>query len=378
MTPRDRMIEALRFGTPDVVPFQPGRPRESTLRAWRTQGLPAGANWFASLCTAIGVTPDPPAVRGQPGVVFSMIPEFEPTVLERRAGTLVVQDWKGNICEISDAYDPHYLGGRHGKLDFVTRRWIRCPVETRDDWETLKTRYRADDPARFPPDFRERCRRLRDRDWYLEVSVSGPFWQLREWMGFEGLCLAFLEQPALVKAMAEFWTDHVSALLERLFQHCIPDCLHLSEDMAYKEKAMISPAMCRDFLMPAWLRWGDQARRAGVPIYAMDSDGYVGELIPLWIECGFNMNDPQEVAAGNDLPAYRRRFGERMAYVGGIDKRAIARGGTAIRDELDRIGPVIRSGGYVPGCDHGVPPDVSWPNMVEYGRLLARATGWLP
>ena len=121
----------------------------------------------------------------------------------------------------------------------------------------------------------------------------------------------------------------------------------------------------------------DQARRVGVPIYAVDSDGYVGELIPLWIESGFQMNDPLEVAAGNDLSAYRKQFGRRMAYAGGVDKRAMAKGGEAIRNEIRRIEPVIAAGGYLPSCDHGIPPDVSWPNMVEYGRLLAKATGWL-
>jgi uroporphyrinogen decarboxylase len=209
------------------------------------------------------------------------------------------------------------------------------------------------------------------------VSFSGPFWQLREWMGFEGLCLALIEQSERVKGMVAFWQEHVCALLHTLFQHCTPDCIHISEDMAYKEKAMISPAMCREFLMPTWRRWGDQAHAAGVPIYAVDSDGYVGELIPLWIESGFQMNDPQEVAAGNDLPAYRRQFGKRMAYSGGIDKRAMAKGGDFIKAEMRRIDPVIKAGGYVPSCDHAVPPDISWQNMVEVGRRLARATGWL-
>ncbi|OPZ10866.1 MAG: hypothetical protein BWZ10_02290 [candidate division BRC1 bacterium ADurb.BinA364] len=74
---------------------------------------------------------------------------------------------------------------------------------------------------------------------------------------------------------------------------------------------------------------------------------------------------------------FRRRFGRRMAYRGGIDKRLIARGGTAIQDELKRIMPAMRDGGYIPSCDHGVPPDISWPNFVEYARGLARWTGWL-
>ena len=66
-----------------------------------------------------------------------------------------------------------------------------------------------------------------------------------------------------------------------------------------------------------------------------------------------------------------------MAYSGGVDKRAMARGGAVIAAEIERLRPVIDDGGYIPSCDHGVPADVSWPNYVEYVRLLAGATGWL-
>ncbi len=377
MTPRERTIATFLFEKPERLPFVPGWPRESTLKAWHREGLPPNADWYSTLCAEIGIEPEVPKVIGSPGVVFQMVPEFEQKVLERRAHSLVVQDWKGNICEISDAYDVSYLGGTGGKIDFVTRRWLKCPVENWRDWEAMKTRYDADDPRRFPVDFEERCRILRGRDSYLDISISGPFWQLREWMGFEGLCMAFLEQPDLVKAMVKFWEEHVSTLLDRLFRHCVPDGIHLSEDMAYKEKAMISPEMCREFLMPTWKRWGAQAHEAGVPVYAVDSDGDVGELIPLWIESGFQMNDPLEVAAGNDLPAYRERFGRHMAYAGGVDKRAMAQGGEVIRKEMERLTPAIHAGGYLPSCDHGIPPDVSWSRMREYGRLLAQVTGWL-
>jgi uroporphyrinogen decarboxylase len=99
-------------------------------------------------------------------------------------------------------------------------------------------------------------------------------------------------------------------------------------------------------------------------------------LIPVWIDAGINCNSPQEVAAGNDLPAYRTKYGTKMAYRGGVDKRAMAKGGQAIRSEMTRLRPVIHAGGYIPGCDHGIPHDVSWPNFVEYCRLLAEATGW--
>jgi len=250
-------------------------------------------------------------------------------------------------------------------------------VETHADWDLMKARYAVDAPGRFPEDLDARARRAADRDYVLTVAVSGPFWQLREWCGFEGLCMLMLEEPEWVDEMAAFWTGFVATALERILDRVAPDVLHISEDMAYKEKAMISPAMTRRFCRPSWVRWSAMARDAGVPIVDVDSDGYVGELIPIWIDSGVNVCDPIEVAAGNDLPALRREHGRRMAYRMGVDKRAMARGGAVIEAELARLAPVIADGGYVPGCDHGVPADVSWPAFVDYSRRLAELTGWL-
>ena len=374
MNPRERFIETLTFGTPDKVPFSPGWPRKSTVEAWRTQGLPPGGDWLEALHAAIGVERETTRPQVGHGVDLRMMPQFEEKVLEHRDGHYVVQDWKGNICEIADKFDPSYL---RNAIDFVTRKWIKLPVESRDDWAGMRKRYNPDEPGRFPDDFADRCRRLRERDYVCTVAVSGPFWQMREWVGFERLCMLFLDDPDLVREMAEFWTEFVSRVLAPLLEAGVVDHLHISEDMAYKEKAMVSPAMTREFLAPCYRRWVGEARGAGVPVIDMDSDGNVHELIPIWIESGINVCDPMEVAAGNDIAAMRAAHGRRMAFRGGVDKRAIARGGDAIVKELARLAPVLRDGGYIPECDHGVPPDVAWPDFVRYSRMLAELTGWL-
>ena len=401
MNARERYVAAMTFGTPDRVPFTPGGPRESTLTAWRGQGLPAGADWRAVLLDTLHLPAGIIHSFADVGADFRMIPQFEEKVLEHKDGHYVVQDWKGNVCEISDQFDVSYL--REAR-DFVTRRWIRCPVENAGDWERMKPRYDVNSPGRLPRGEgvsplgpagvspADECKETAGegkmpsrhkggtpspRQVPIRVAFAGPFWQMREWCGFEGLCLMMIEQPDLVDRMAAFWADFVAAMLERIFRHVTPDAVLIGEDMAYKIKAMISPAMTRRFVMPSWKRWGAMAKRAGVPVLEVDSDGYVGELIPLWIESGVNVCSPMEVAAGCDLVEFRRQFGRRIAYSGGVDKRCIARGGESIRRELDRLAPVIKDGGFLPSCDHGVPSDVSWPDFVDYARLLARLTGWL-
>lgn len=177
--------------------------------------------------------------------------------------------------------------------------------------------------------------------------------------------------------MAAFYGDFVSAMLNRILPHVVPDTVVINEGMAYKQKAMISPEMTRAFCMPGWKRWTRQLRGAGCELVDIDSDGFVGGLIPLWIESDIHISSPNEVAALNDIVAQRRDFGHQMAFRGGVDKRKMAKGKDALRDELERIKPVIDDGGFIPGCDHGVPSDVSWPDFLDYGRQLARMTGWL-
>jgi len=378
MTSRDRYLATLLFREPDRVPLSPGAGRKSTRQAWHEQGLPRWIDTAEEITeyayrASGGREPLPPSGEDFP-LDSRMIPRFEEKVLERGERTQIVRDWKGNVCEIGADFDVTYL---RTAVDFVTRRWIRCPVETRADWRDMARRYDPADPARLASDALERAGRLRFRDWPVKLSVNGPFWQLREWLGFEKLCMMFYDDPGFVREMVRFWEDFVAALLERAFGLFVPDEVYLSEDMAFKGFSMISPAMAREFLLPTYRRWGRLVREAGVPVFSMDSDGFIGELIPIWMEAGINVVDPIEVAAGNDIADFRARFAKGIAFRGGVDKRAIAKGGAALEAEMARLLPVIRGGGYVPGCDHGVPPDVPWGHFVKYVGMLARATGWL-
>ena len=376
MNERQRYIATLMFQEPDRIPYRPGNGRRSTREAWHTQGLPEDVtDYHGYVRQQLGIdAPNTHQPRIHHGINLNMTPEFEEKVIETRPESQIVQDWKGNVCEIGLEFSPADL---RGAPDFCTRAWLKCPVESRDDWPEIAQRYDPDDPSRFPEDFAQRCETLAARDYPAGLVLSGPFWQLREWCGFEGLCMLMLDDPPFVEQMIERWREFVAAMFDRAFARFVPDFVMVNEDMAYKEKPMIGPEMARRFLLPCWRRWAEQCRAAGVPIYEVDSDGHVGELIPIWLDAGFISNTPQEAAAGNDLPVYRLLYGERMAYRGGVDKRAMAQGGQSLRDEIDRLHPVIDAGGYIPSCDHAIPSDVSWPNFVEYCRLLAHATGWL-
>lgn len=156
------------------------------------------------------------------------------------------------------------------------------------------------------------------------------------------------------------------------------DYIEFSEDMAYKAHSMISPSMTRRFLVPCYEAWIPPIKASGCPVVSIDSDGYVAELIPIWLAVGINCTRPVEVAAHNSIVAYRDTYGDQLAFRQGIDKRCLAEGGEALVEEVMRVvPPLLAHGGYIPGCDHGVPPDISWSNFLTFTRILAELGGWL-
>jgi uroporphyrinogen decarboxylase len=363
------------FQNPDRIPLNPGGPRESTLTAWHQQGLPVDADYLLTALDELGISHEACLRWSGLGCISKMIPEYEPQILAHKDGHYIIRDWMGAVTEISDRYDESYL--RSAK-DFVTRRWHRFPIESRADWLEMKQRYDAHNPLRIPADLAVQARIARDQDRLLTESFNGVFWQLREWCGLENLCILMAEEPDFVQEMAEFWGDYILDLIRQMIAQACPDRVLISEDMAYKAHSMISPAMTRQFILPQYQKWLPALKSGGCSVVELDSDGCIDELIPIWIEAGINCCSPIEVAAHCDILAYRRLYGKQMAYVQGIDKRLIAQGGQALEQHILAIVPALfADGGYIPGCDHGVPPDISWPNFLDFVRHLARLSGWL-
>lgn len=337
--------------------------------------MPYDEDWFSYLCELLGIQVEKPqAPIVDVSISFEPHPPFEERIIERRGNHLIVQDFKGATVEIEDKYDFSYL--RYAK-DFVTRKWHKFPVETKQDWEQMKKRFDPNSPERIDQELREKAKLVKERDWVLTLSIPGPFWQMRDWCGLENLCIFMIDKPDFVKDMGEFWREFVTEMLKKVVNVVQFDSVIINEDMAYKGKSMLSPSMVREFLMPCWKEWSELLRNSGCEIIILDSDGYIDELIPLWIESGINCTFPVEISAGNDPLVLRKKYGNKIAFIGGIDKRKIAKGGKEIEEELGRLVPLIRKRGYIPSCDHAVPPDVSWKDFLHYSRLLAKYVGWL-
>ena len=62
--------------------------------------------------------------------------------------------------------------------------------------------------------------------------------------------------------------------------------------------------------------------------------------------------------------------------VGGIDKREVAKGKEAIKQEvMKKVPKLIEEGGYIPKIDHSVCSDISLENYSYFTNLLKEVYG---
>jgi uroporphyrinogen-III decarboxylase len=56
--------------------------------------------------------------------------------------------------------------------------------------------------------------------------------------------------------------------------------------------------------------------------------------------------------------------------IGAYDKMVMSKGEAAMRAEWERLLPAMKTGGFIPSCDHQTPPEVSLENYKIYLELM--------
>ena len=126
--------------------------------------------------------------------------------------------------------------------------------------------------------------------------------------------------------------------------------------------------------MPQYDRIAEFCRRRNVPVLSVDSDGCVDRLAPTLMGHCVNAFMPFEVQAGSDIEQYRQLYPE-LGIIGGLDKNALAADKAAIHTQLDRAERMLAKGGFIPGFDHLIPPNVPWQNYKYAVNELKRMIG---
>lgn len=247
-------------------------------------------------------------------------------------------------------------------------------VKSREDWYVLENLAREAEAAYYDrSSVRATYGPLRPGqargEYSVRMHIEGFFWTPRELMGTEGLSYALYDMPDLVHRVNEFCLGMFLAHLPDVLDALPADVLYIQEDISGTNGPLISPRMFDEFVAPYYERLVPVLRHHGVRHVLVDTDGDFRRLVPNFMKVGVDGFLPLDVNAGMDIVSLRDEY-PRLQLIGGFNKLSIAEGPGAIDKEFERLLPVIRQGGYIPGADHQVAPSTSLGDYRYYlGRL---------
>ena len=169
------------------------------------------------------------------------------------------------------------------------------------------------------------------------------------------------EDPVFAAELAMRVAHHLTAIgLEELRRWDLYDTgVWVYDDMAGNLGPMFSPRTAEQILAPAWSYMVQSFKGAGARKVILHSDGNIGPLLDLFVDIGFDGINPVEPKAGLIASQLRRRYGKRLALIGGICNAHILPRGSReeIRAHTLDVLSAGAEGGLVIGS-HSIGPDI--------------------
>jgi hypothetical protein len=204
------------------------------------------------------------------------------------------------------------------------------------------------------------------------ITLEGYFWFPRTLMGFVDMMLAYYDQPELIHQINQDLLDFNLGIMEQVERLGRPIFMTVAEDMSYNNGPMISRELMDEFLSPYYERMLTRAKEMDM-LTIVDTDGDVTLLVPWLLDNGVEGVLPLERQAGVDGMTLREAF-PKLRMVGHYDKMVMNQGESAIREEFERLTPLMKTGGFIPSVDHQTPPSVSLEAYRTYLQLLREYT----
>jgi uroporphyrinogen decarboxylase len=258
---------------------------------------------------------------------------------------------------------------KNWKTKTSTPELIDFTIKTREIWEEHKPRAVLNESRVNYESAKKTYDRAAENGFFLHLDFGLGFTRVCSIVGPDRTLMAMVDDPEWIQDM--FMTDSrlCVAIAEELFSRGIDvDAGWIFDDLGFKQKGFFSAAMYKELLWPAHKLVCDVFKSHGKPMI-LHSCGFIEEFIPLFIEAGFDCIQPLEVKAGNDMLKLKKQYGDRLAFMGGIDVRAMANPDPSVieKEISTKIPAMKQGGGYIYHSDHSVPDNISY---QQYQRTL--------
>lgn len=332
LTPKERVLRALRREVPDRVPhfewLVDRRVRDALLPG------NTGHNDFA--------------VRmGHDAVLVD--PIFRKTPLE---GGRYLSEWG-------------YIGQKTQEEHGIE---VESPIKTLADFE----RYAPPDPL-APERYTAIEEAVATYGSYYAVIVhlNDVFSLPRYLMGMENLLIAIVAEPELVLALVDMSVDFNLKVAKEARARGV-EIVYTGDDVASNTGPLMSPRHFRKLFYPGLKRVMQGYKELGLRVIK-HTDGNLWSLMDMLVDSGIDCLDPIDPQAGMDLAAVKAEYGDRIALKGNVDcAQLMTFGGPeetaeATREAL-RIG--MPGGGYICSSSNSIHSGVKPENYLALMRTV--------
>ncbi len=201
---------------------------------------------------------------------------------------------------------------------------------------------------------------------YVNTGIFEPSHYLR---GFENFLVDLMVNKDIahfiMENMLKFQMGRMEYFLNEVGEYL--DIVFVGDDLASSQSLLIHPDVYREMVKPYHKKYFEFIKTKTKAKLLYHSCGSIVDLIDDLIEIGVNILNPVQVSAsGMDTEKLKERFGDRIAFWGGIDTTNILPNGTKedvqkeVYKRIDDLGP----SGYVAAAVHDIQADVKPENIV--------------
>ncbi len=249
-------------------------------------------------------------------------------------------------------------------------------INNRDDWNRIKPRLQPD-PSRVNWQAAQAVYdRARQQGKFIIYQAHIGWAQFQEYIRNDQLLMILALEPEWAREMFQVHAELVIGMAQIMMDRGLDfDGARFDCDLGYRNSTFISPQMYRDLQFPSDRQVFHFFRDKGKAVI-LHSDGRVKSLIPQFLEAGISCLNPIETKAGMDLIELKHQYGRDLAFMGGIDARAMADPDPrVIEEEIKRkFEAAMPGGGYIYHSDHSVPDNVSF-HQYQHVLDLVRQYG---
>ena len=252
------------------------------------------------------------------------------------------------------------------------------PVNDMDSWVKIKHWFEFKED-RINWNKVEAAQKAQKEGALVIADMPGGFDFPRQLMGEEQVCYCYYDQPELMEDILNTIGNTAYKVLDIISDKLTIDNLCVHEDMAGKSGPLIGPDLIRQFINPYYKKVWDMLSTKGTKLFSQDSDGNMNRVVEAFLEAGVNTMFPAEPAAGMDIVELRKKYGNSLAFKGGIDKHVLRQGREEIKKELEyKLQPFMQQGGMVFGLDHRIPNGTPIDNYRYYVETAREMLGLSP